>query len=156
MKEYFNGIFELAGGLGIKTSSGIRVTLKAIGGGKRRRAINTKVQEEGTTVVFNQVLKNNKRFKTEDSILADPETKAALTKTFQKHGGFVDMLDEWTWTYWQQQHHFFEKYEDSKWDEFKYEGDNFVDWFKKLIKEVKDGNKTKTVVARPEHLRNVE
>ena len=52
MKEYFNGIFELAGGLGIKTSSGIRVTLKAIGGGKRRRAINTKVQEEGTTVVF--------------------------------------------------------------------------------------------------------
>tara|TARA_B100001094_G_scaffold88425_1_gene84560 strand:- start:1362 stop:2786 length:1425 start_codon:yes stop_codon:yes gene_type:complete len=143
MKEYFNGIFELAGGLGIKTSTGIRVTLNAIGGGKRRRAINTKVQEEGTTVVFNQVLKNNKRFKTEDSILADAATAAALKKTFKKHGGFEDMLKEWTWTYWQQQHNFFEKYEDSKWDEFKYEGENFTDFFRGLLRKVEDEPRVK-------------
>ena len=141
MKEYFNGILELSGG-GVRTTNGnVYVNLFPIGGGKRRRAINTKVQEEGTTVIFNQVLKNNKRFKDEESILADPDTKKELTKTFKKHGGFVDMMEEWTWTYFEQQNEFFKKYEDSKWDEFKYEGDNFVDFFKKLIKEVKDGNK---------------
>ena len=142
MKDHFNGLYDLATKDGVRTGSGVRVVLRPSGSGKRKRAINTKVQEEGTTVVFNQVLKNNKRFKDEDSILADSDTKAELTKTFKKHGGFLDLMEEWTWTYYEQQNEFFKKYEDSKWDEFKYEGDNFVDWFKKLIKEVKDGNKT--------------
>ena len=144
IKEYFNNVYDLADKSGMKYSGNNYIIFSAVSKGgqtKRRRAVDTRVQEEATTVIFNRVLDENKRFTTEESILADSKTKDALTKTFKKHGGFVEMMEEWTWTFFQQQNEFFKKYENNKWDVFKYEGDDFVTFFRKLIKEVKDGNK---------------
>ena len=145
MKQFFNNVYDLADKSGTKYSGNHYIIFSATkkgGATKKRKRMDTRVQEEATTVVFNRVLDNNKRFTSEESILADPKTKEELTKTFKKHGGYVEMMEDWTWTFFQQQNEFFKKYEGNKWDVFKYEGDDFVTFFKKLIKEVKDGNKT--------------
>lgn len=95
--------------------------------------IDTKVQEKGTTFVFNQVLHKNKNFKSEQDILSDKETYNGLIKIFK---GYEDRLPEWTHSYYEQQKEFLKKFSNSKWDEFEYGGDDFVTFFTKNIKMV--------------------
>ena len=141
MKENFNGFYGISGDRGVKTAGDrIRVTLRSSADGKMKKGvIPTAIQEEGSTIIFNQVLDGDKDFKDEESILADPETRDLLEKCFKKKGGWVSRLEDWTWTYWQQQHELFNKYQNPDWSPFVYGKDNqdFVTFFTGLIKEVK-------------------
>jgi len=117
-------------------SGSIKVNLKqkkapgTTGGG----VIDTKIQEEGTTVVLNQVIHKNKRFDKKEDILADKETADQLKKLFGKK--YEDRLEEWTHSYFEQQKEFLKKFQSSKWDVFVYGKDDFVTFFSKQIKNV--------------------
>ena len=75
MKENFNGLYGISGDRGVKTAGDkVRVTLRSSADGKMRKGvIPTAIQEEGSTIIFNQVLDGNKDFKDEESILADKD-----------------------------------------------------------------------------------
>ena len=117
-------------------SGSIKINLKqkkapgATGGG----VIDTKIQEEGTTVVLNQVIHKNKRFDKKEDILADKETADQLKKLFGKK--YEDRLEEWTHSYFEQQKEFLKKFQSEKWDIFVYGKDDFVTFFSKQIKNV--------------------
>ena len=102
-----------------------------IGGGG---VIPTKIQEEGTTVVLNQVLHNNKKFDKKEDILDDSETAKELKKLFGKK--YEGRLKEWTHSYFEQQKEFLKKFQSAKWDIFVYGKDDFVTFFSKQIKNV--------------------
>ena len=148
MKEYFNGLYEISGGKGqpprgVKTAGDkIRVILRSSADGKMKRGvIPTPIQEEGSTIIFNRVLVDNHHFdpKDEESILADPITKERLEKCFKQKGNWTSRLEDWTWTYHQQQAQLFQEYENPNWSPFVYGKDkqDFVTFFTELIKEVK-------------------
>ena len=142
MKENFNGFYELSGQRGVKTAGDkIRVLLRSAANGKMKRGvIPTPIQEEGSTIIFNQVLVGNKDFKDEESILGDPDTNKLLEECFKQKGNWTSRLEDWTWTYWQQQHELFEEYKNPNWSPFVYGKDkqDFVSFFTGLIAEVKD------------------
>ena len=96
--------------------------------------IKTDVQEKGTTVVLNQVLRKNKRFKKKEDILADADTAKKLRDVFGSK--YEDRLEEWTHSYFEQQREFLDEFSSSKWDEFKYGSDSFTAFFTKQIKNV--------------------
>jgi hypothetical protein len=116
-------------------SGSIKVNLKQKkpAGGKRE-TINTKVQEEGTTIVLNQVIHKNKKFNKKEDILADKDTADQLKKLFGIK--YEDRLEEWTHSYFEQQKEFLKKFQSSKWDIFVYGSDDFVTFFSKQIKNV--------------------
>ncbi len=141
MKENFNGLYGISGDRGVKTAGDkIRVVLRSSADGKMKKGvIPTPIQEEGSTIIFNQVLDGNKDFKDEESILADDDTRKLLETCFKQKGGWISRLEDWTWTYWQQQSELFKKYQNPDWSPFVYGKDNqdFVTFFTGLIKEVK-------------------
>ncbi len=58
IKEYFNNVYDLADKSGMKYSGNNYIIFSAVSKGgqtKRRRAVDTRVQEEATTVIFNRV-----------------------------------------------------------------------------------------------------
>lgn len=116
-------------------SGSIKVNLKQKKptGGKRE-TINTKVQEEGTTIVLNQVIHKNKKFNKKEDILADKDTADQLKKLFGIK--YEDRLEEWSHSYFEQQKEFLKKFQSSKWDIFVYGRDDFVTFFSKQIKNV--------------------
>ena len=119
----------------IGKTENIKVKLKqkkAVSGSGGR--INTKIQEKGTTIVLNQVLKNNKEFNKKEDILADKDTADELKKLFGTK--YADRLEEWTHSYFEQQKEFLKKFQSAKWDTFTYGKDDFVNFFKKQIKKV--------------------
>ena len=73
--------------------------------------IPTAIQEKGTTFVFNQVLKHNKRYEKMEDILGDIETAKGLEKIF---GVYKDRLVDWTHSYFEQQKEFLKEFSDSK------------------------------------------
>ena len=102
---------------------------KPVTGGK---VINTEVQEEGTTVVFNQVLHYNKKFSKPADIMADKDTSAKLRSVFKGYGD--DRIEDWTHSYYEQQKEFLKKFQSSKWDIFTYDNQSFVKFFETHIK----------------------
>ena len=98
--------------------------------GKR---IKTKIQEKGTTIVFQRVLNENQKFKSASDILNDDETRKRLDECFK---GYEDKLNDWVHTYYEQQKAFLKKFEGVKWSEFKYGNDDFVKFFETQIKNV--------------------
>lgn len=117
-------------------SGSIKVNLKqkkastSTGGG----VIDTKIQEEGTTVVLNQVIHKNKKFDKKEDILADKDTADKLKKLFGRK--YEDRLEEWTHSYFEQQKEFLKKFQSAKWDIFVYGKEDFVTFFSKQIKNV--------------------
>ena len=95
--------------------------------------IPTVIQESGTTIIFNQVLRHNVKFKKKEDILNHPETSKSLKRVF---GSYQDRLTDWTHTYFEQQQAFLTKYADSRWDEFEYGEKDFVTFFRDQIKNV--------------------
>jgi len=95
--------------------------------------IPTVIQESGTTIIFNQVLRHNVKFKKKEDILNHPETSKSLKRVF---GSYKDRLRDWTHTYFEQQQAFLSKYADSRWDEFEYGQKDFVTFFRDQIKNV--------------------
>jgi len=138
MKLYFNNILGLGSGGVRNTSGSVYVLLTPSGSAKKMGVIPTKIQEKGTTIVFNQVLEKNKTFKEEQDILGDAETKKKLLDCFGNQ--WKGRLEDWTWSYFQQQQEFFGEYKNSKWSPFVYNGQSFTKFFKDLVKKVKTGN----------------
>lgn len=97
--------------------------------------IPTAIQESGTTIIFNQVLRHNTEYKDKDAIMKHPDTSKSLRRVF---GSYEDRLIDWTHTYFEQQQAFLSKYKSVKWDEFEYEGDNFVKFFKKVASGINE------------------
>ena len=150
-KERFNGLYSLKGTPtpGVKTSDNLRIIFKNSGdsGRTKRGTIPTSIQEEGSTIILNRALVDGVEFTSEDSILDDTDTKKQLMICFKKKGDWTSRLEDWTWTYYQQQKEFLSKYQGSKWSPFVYgkENQDFVTFFSNLIKETKNlgGNVSK-------------
>ena len=102
---------------------------KPVTGGK---VINTEVQEKGTTIVLNQVLRNNKTFDKKEDIMADKDTLTKLRDVFKGYDD--DRIEDWTHSYYEQQKEFLKKFKSSQWDEFKYDNQTFVKFFETHIK----------------------
>ena len=98
--------------------------------------INTEVQEEGTTVVLNQVLKHNKKFSKPEDIMNDNKgvnnTADKLRDVFKGYDD--DKIEEWTHSYYEQQKEFLKKFDSPNWDVFRYDNQSFVKFFEKHIK----------------------
>tara|TARA_Y100001972_G_scaffold54376_1_gene67101 strand:+ start:217 stop:1677 length:1461 start_codon:yes stop_codon:yes gene_type:complete len=102
---------------------------KPVTGGK---VINTEVQEKGTTVIFNQVLRKNKTFNKKEDIMADKDTLNKLKDVFKGYDD--DRIEDWTHSYYEQQKEFLKKFKSDKWDEFRYDNQTFVKFFENHIK----------------------
>ena len=96
--------------------------------------IPTDIQEEGTTIIFNRVLIDNVKFNKESDIMNDKKTREKLKSVFGKK--WEHRLDNWTWTYFQQQKQFLKKYSDPKWAPFEYNDQDLVHFFQDEIKQV--------------------
>jgi len=98
--------------------------------------INTQVQEEGTTVVLNQVLHHNKKFNKPEDIMNDDKginnTADKLRKVFKDYDD--DKIKEWTHSYYEQQKEFLKKFQSSDWDIFRYDDQSFVKFFETHIR----------------------
>ena len=94
--------------------------------------IKTAIQEEGTTIVLENVLNGNADFKTHLDIMKHDKTSKALLKCFK---GYEHLLDNWIWTFFQQQEQFIHEYSKKKWSTFEYgkEKMDFVTFFSKKI-----------------------
>tara|TARA_B100001109_G_scaffold247766_1_gene237872 strand:- start:1613 stop:3142 length:1530 start_codon:yes stop_codon:yes gene_type:complete len=96
--------------------------------------IPTEIQEKGTTVIFNRVLIDNVKFKKESDIMNDKKTREQLQSVFGPK--WAHRLDNWTWTYFQQQKQFLTKYSDPKWAPFEYNKQDLVHFFSTEIQQV--------------------
>ena len=101
-----------------------------------RKQTPTKIQEKGTTDVFNRVLVKNKRYDDIPDMRKDATLMSILRATFtSKH---ADKIDDWMNTYFKQQDLFLiGKYAPSVWSPFEYHGKDFVHFFQDFIKKVK-------------------
>ena len=96
--------------------------------------IPTDIQEKGTTIIFNRVLKDNVKFNKESDIMDDKKTRDQLQDCFGTK--WAHRLDNWTWTYFQQQKEFLKKYSSAKWAPFEYHGQDLVHFFSDEIQQV--------------------
>ena len=96
--------------------------------------IPTDIQEKATTIVFNQALKKSITFNSEDDIKNHPETRRLLLACFGS--AWEHRLDDWTWTFFQQQKEFLKEYSKSKWAPFEYHGNDLVHFFQDEIQQV--------------------
>ena len=96
--------------------------------------IPTEIQEKGTTIVFNRVLIDNVKFDKPEDIKNDKKTREKLESVFGKK--WEHRLDNWIWTYFEQQRLFLKKYRDPKWAPFEYNKKDLVHFFQDEIKQV--------------------
>ena len=88
--------------------------------------VKTEMQEKGTTIIFENVLNGDADFKKETDIMKHPKTARELRAAFK---GVEHLLDNWTWTFFQQQEQFIKEYSNKKWSEFEYGDKSFVKFF---------------------------
>ena len=88
--------------------------------------VKTEMQEKGTTIILENVLNGNAEFKKETDIMKHTKTAKELKATFK---GVEHLLDNWTWTFFQQQEQFIKEYSNKKWSTFEYGDESFVDFF---------------------------
>ena len=101
-----------------------------------RKQTPTKIQEKGTTDVFNRVLVNNKRYSDISDMRKDGKLMSTLRETFTKE--HADKIDDWMNTYFNQQDLFLMgKYSPEKWSPFEYHKKDFVHFWQDFIKKVK-------------------
>jgi hypothetical protein len=84
------------------------------------------MQEKGTTIIFENVLNGDADFKKETDIMKHPKTARELRAAFK---GVEHLLDNWIWTFFQQQEQFIHEYSNKKWSTFEYGDESFVDFF---------------------------
>ena len=120
--------------IGVQGNSKVRVNfIPSMPKDGKNAVIPPAIQEEGTTVIFNRVLIDNKDFAKEEDIMKDDTTAKKLRQVFK---GYENRLPDWTHTYYQQQKQFLKIYKNSKWDKFVYEGNDFVTFFRKNLPRV--------------------
>ena len=96
--------------------------------------IPTEIQEKATTIIFNQALRKNVAFNKEEDIKNHPETRKLLLECFGKN--WDHRLDDWTWTFFQQQKQFLKEYKGTKWGPFEYHKQDLVHFFSTEIQQV--------------------
>ena len=104
--------------------------------GVKGTVMKTGVQEEGTTVILNQVLKHNKKFSKPEDIMNDDKgannTADKLRDVFKGYDD--DKIEEWTHSYYEQQKEFLKKFDSPNWDVFRYDNQSFVKFFETHIR----------------------
>ena len=125
----------------VGTSSKVTVNFKEKKDPKEaRKQTPTKIQEKGTTDVFNRVLEENEQYNSVEDMFKDAELMKTLRETFTKT--HADKIDDWMKTYFSQQDLFFmKKFAPSNWSPFEYHKQDFVHFWSKFIKTVKDKKK---------------
>tara|TARA_B100001769_G_C22071367_1_gene576668 strand:- start:19 stop:1497 length:1479 start_codon:yes stop_codon:yes gene_type:complete len=107
-----------------------------------RKQTPTKIQEKGTTDVFNSVLDRDKRYNSIIDMRKDAHLMKTLRDTFTRE--HADKIDDWMNTYFNQQDLFFmKKYSPSGWSPFEYHKKDFVHFWSEFIKKVKTHDGTK-------------
>ena len=94
----------------------------------------TAVQEEGSSFVMTQVIRNNKKFTSPSDILDDKDTNDGLQKIFKSH---KNSLKEWTFSYFEHQKAFFKIFQPSQWDEFEHGGQDLMKFIKDQCSKVR-------------------
>ncbi len=98
-------------------------------------AVPADIQEEGTTVVLNAALHDNVTFSVnpQKQILADgkPIKQHKVYKALEKLFGnpYKHRIDDWLWTYYQQNKVFLTEYGKFQWDPFEFGDKDFVTFF---------------------------
>lgn len=106
------------------------------------KTIPTRIQEEGSTMVFNRALRDNKIFSANKDkkilVSGKPIENDKVYKELQKLFGPVwnSRLDGWLWTYYQQQKEMLREYSGRQWDEFRYDNESFTVFFRKHMKNL--------------------
>ena len=101
-------------------------TLRFIKQKKGSGRVKTEMQEKGTTIIFENVLNGNADFKKETDIMKHPKTAKELRACFK---GVEHLLDNWIWTFFQQQEQFIHEYSKKSWSPFEYGDKSFVNFF---------------------------
>ena len=105
-----------------------------------RKQTPTKIQEKGTTDVFNRVLDEDEQYNSVEDMYKDKKLMDKLRETFTKT--HADKIDDWMKTYFSQQDLFFmKKFAPSNWSTFEYHKQDFVHFWQDFIKKVKDKKK---------------
>jgi len=105
-----------------------------------RKQTPTKIQEKGTTDVFNRVLDEDEQYNSVEDMWKDKKLMDKLRETFTKT--HADKIDDWMKTYFSQQDLFFmKKFAPSNWSTFEYHKQDFVHFWQDFIKKVKDKKK---------------
>ena len=94
--------------------------------------VKTEMQEKATTIIFENVLNGDADFKEEIDIMRHPKTARELKACFK---GVEHLLDNWIWTFFQQQKQFIDEYKKKSWSTFEYGNEkmDFVTFFSKKI-----------------------
>ena len=108
-------------------------------------AVPAPIQEEGTTYILNATLEQNAKYTVDDKrqVFIDgknikTETKYKIYKDLEKlFGPYKGKLDNWLWTYYQQNKAFLDEYSKSGWDPFLYGDKAFVKYFEDHMNEMK-------------------
>ena len=109
--------------------------------------VHPEIQEEGTTLVINAALTDNVTFSTDDKKKKVFVKRNGTTKPIQQDklykkleklfGPFKNRIEDWLWTYYQQNKVFMNEYGKIQWDPFVYGDKDFVTFFKGHMKEMK-------------------
>ena len=92
----------------------------------------TAIQERGSTFVLERAVRNRKKkFKSLDDLKNDTDIMEVLKDDVFRN--YQDKLDNWLYTYYEQQRTFIEEYSLPQWEKFTYDGDDFVKFFSKYI-----------------------
>ena len=92
----------------------------------------TAIQERGSTFVLERAVRNRKKkFKSLDDLKKDTDIMEVLRKDVFRN--YPDKLDNWLYTYYEQQRTFIEEYSLPKWQKFEYDQNDFVGFFSKYI-----------------------
>ena len=113
-------------GRGSGTKKRLRFHQQKKGSGR----VKTEMQEKGTTIILENVLNGNADFKKETDIMKHPKTAKELRAAFK---GVEHLLDNWIWTFFQQQEQFIHEYSKASWSTFEYGNDSFVKFFENEI-----------------------
>ena len=106
-------------------------------------AVPAPIQEEGTTIILNAALHDNVSFTTDDTkknVFADgkPIREHKVYKALEKLFGnpYKHRIEDWLWTYYQQNKVFMNEYGKFLWDPFEFGDKDFVTFFEKHMKEM--------------------
>ena len=116
--------------VGTKTPETVLVSFRSyeISSGK----LPTAIQERGSTYVLDRVVRNRKRkFNTYKQFLNDTDIMDVLKEDV--FNNYQDKVDEWLFTYYEQQRTFIAEYSKPNWEKFAYGNDDFVTFFSKYI-----------------------
>lgn len=95
---------------------------------------DTTPQELTSAWIFDRALNHNKKYKSADDILNDPDFKKQVIGTNSKKGIYPEVNLQWLNSYYKQQKSFLDEFSDAKFKEFSVKG-GFMDFVSKLVNQ---------------------